>query len=50
VDRLSVSNFRNDAIKKTLPKDSLLILENLMQKPFGFINFGPSIFVKCVKV
>ena len=50
VDRLSVSNFRNDAVKKTLSKDSLLILENLMQKPFGFINFGPSIFVKCVKV
>ncbi len=50
VDKLSVSNFRNDAVKRTLPKDSLLILENLMQKPFGFINFGPSIFVKCVKV
>ena len=50
VDRLSVSNFRNDAVKKTLSKDSLLILENLMQKPFGFINFGPSIFLKCVKV
>ncbi len=50
MEKLSVSNFRNDAVKKTLPKDSLLILENLMQKPFGFINFGPSIFVKCVKV
>jgi len=50
VGKLSVSNFRNDAAKKTLSKDSLLILENLLQKPFGFINFGPSIFVKCVKV
>jgi ubiquinone/menaquinone biosynthesis C-methylase UbiE len=50
VDKLSVSNFRNDAVKRTLPKDSLLILENLMQKPFGFINFGPSIFLKCKKV
>jgi ubiquinone/menaquinone biosynthesis C-methylase UbiE len=50
VEKLSVSNFRNDAVKKTLRKDSLLILENLMQKPFGFINFGPSIFVKCVKI
>lgn len=48
-EKLSVSNFRNEAIKRTLPKDSLLILENLMQRPFGFINFGPSIFVRCVK-
>lgn len=50
VEKLSVSNFRNDAVKKTLSKESLLILENLLQKPFGFINFGPSIFVKSVKV
>lgn len=50
VDKLSVSNFRNDALKRSLSKDSLLILENLLQKPFGFVNFGPSIFVKCVKI
>ena len=49
-EKLSVSNFRNDAVKRTLPKESLLILENLLQKPFGFVNFGPSIFVKAVKV
>ena len=49
VEKLSVSNFRNDAVKKTLSKESLMILENLLQKPFGFINFGPSIFLKCVK-
>ncbi len=50
VERLSVSNFRNDAIKHSISKDSLLILENLLQKPFGFINFGPSIFIKSVKI
>jgi len=50
VKKLSVSNFRNDAVKKTLSKDSLLVLENLLQKPFGLINFGPSIFVESVKI
>lgn len=48
--KLSVSNFRNDALKKTVSKESLLILENLLQKPFGFVNFGPSIFVKSIKL
>jgi SAM-dependent methyltransferase len=48
--KLSVSNFRSDAAKKTLTKDSLLVLENLLQGPFGCINFGPSMFVKAIKV
>lgn len=50
VSKLSVSNFRSDAVKKTLSKESLMILENLLQKPFGFVNFGPSIFVKSIKI
>jgi ubiquinone/menaquinone biosynthesis C-methylase UbiE len=50
VERLSVSNFRSEAVKKTLPKQLLLVLEDILQKPFGFINFGPSIFLKCVKI
>ncbi len=48
-EKLSVSNFRNDAVKRTLSKGSLLVLENLLQKPFGLVNFGPSIFMKAVK-
>jgi hypothetical protein len=48
-DKLSVSNFRNNAVKKTLSKESLLVLENILQKPLGLVNFGPSIFVRCVK-
>lgn len=49
-EKLSVSNFRVNAMKRTLPKDSLLILENLMQKPLSYLNFGPSIFVKSYRM
>ncbi|MBU0650182.1 class I SAM-dependent methyltransferase [Patescibacteria group bacterium] len=48
-EKLSVSNFRLDAVKRSVSKESLLVLENLLQKPFSHINFGPSIFVKSIK-
>jgi len=45
--RLSVSNFRSPLMKKILPFKMLVALEDILQKPLSYINFGPSIFVKC---
>jgi len=47
--KLSVSNFRNPLLKKIVPETVLLRLEDVLQKPLSYINFGPSVFVKAVK-
>ena len=47
--KLSVSNFRSSLLKKLIPEKILLVLEDCLQKPLSYINFGPSVFVKAVK-
>lgn len=44
---LSVSNFRSPILKKIMPMNLLLKLENLTQEIFAKIYFGPSIFLLC---
>lgn len=45
IETRSVSNIRNPIIKKILSTHILLSLEKLLQKPFSYLSFGPSIFV-----
>ncbi len=45
VEKLSVSNFRNPLVKKIIPDKILLSIEGVIQKPLGYFNFGPSIYV-----
>lgn len=45
IDKRSVSNIRSTRIKKSIPLNSLLKIEELLQKPLSYINFGPSIFL-----
>lgn len=47
---LSVSNLRFKPIKKLLPLCVAIKIEDILQKPFSYFYFGPSIFVKCVKL
>jgi len=49
-EKLSVSNFRSPLLKKAMPENILLVLEDLLQGPLSCINFGPSVFVKAVKI
>ncbi len=49
VEQRSVSNIRSKFMKKIFSLDNLLILEKLLQKPFSYIHFGPSIFVLAKK-
>jgi len=46
---LSVSNLRDNTIKKILPLKTILFLSKIMQEPFGPIFFGPSIFILAKK-
>lgn len=50
LDYLSVSNFRHLLIKKIIPPQLLIVLENFLQKPLSKIYFGPSIFLLCQKI
>jgi len=45
VEKLSVSNIRSTFLKRVFSLESLLKIETILQKPFGYLNFGPSIFV-----
>lgn len=47
--KLSVSNFRDPILKKLLAHSLLLSMEKKVQKPFGKLNFGPSIFILAKK-
>ena len=49
IEQRSVSNIRSNFIKKLLTIETLLFLENQLQKPFSRINFGPSIFILAKK-
>lgn len=48
IRRLSVSNFRLQAIKRVVPLKLLMFLEDIYQNAFSFISLGPSIFLKSV--
>lgn len=41
---LSVSNLRSPAIKKIVPKNIMLVAENMMQSTLSKTYFGPSVF------
>jgi ubiquinone/menaquinone biosynthesis C-methylase UbiE len=41
---LSVSNLRSPSLKKLVPKNLMLAVENAMQVPFASSYFGPSVF------
>ena len=43
---ISVSNFRLSILKKIFGNKLLLFFENIYQKIFSFITWGPSIFIK----
>jgi len=45
----SVSNIRSPFLKKILPLDTLISIEKALQIPFGFISFGPSVFLLAQK-
>lgn len=45
IDKRSVSNIRSTKIKNSISLSSLLKIEELLQKPLSYINFGPSIFI-----
>jgi ubiquinone/menaquinone biosynthesis C-methylase UbiE len=45
VEKRSVSNIRSTFLKKVLPLEFLLYLEENIQHLFSYINFGPSIFI-----
>jgi len=44
-DKRSVSNIRSTKIKNSISLENLLKIEQLLQKPLSYINFGPSIFI-----
>lgn len=49
VDFLSVSNIRSTTLKKYIPVETLIYLEERLQRPLGKVLFGPSIFILAQK-
>lgn len=47
---LSVSNLRNQKVKKTLKVDQMVKIETKLQSPLAKIYFGPSIFILAEKI
>lgn len=45
IEERSVSNIRSTFIKRIFSTELLVSLERLLQKPFSYIDFGPSIFI-----
>lgn len=44
IKKYSVSNFRNPLLKKYVSDKILLELENILQEPLAYVNFGPSLY------
>lgn len=44
IKKYSVSNFRNPLLKQHIPEKILLKLEDSLQKPLAYVNFGPSVY------
>lgn len=49
IEARSVSNIRSPFIKRHVQTEILLSLEEKLQKPLSYINFGPSVFVLAKK-
>ena len=49
LDKLSVSNIRSHPLKNLFSVEMCLALEKRLQKPFSYLNIGPSIFLLCRK-
>lgn len=45
IEKRSVSNIRNEFLKKHLSTNLLIAISKLLQTPLSYINFGPSIFI-----
>jgi hypothetical protein len=45
IEKKSVSNIRSTLLKKIFSTDLLIFFEQILQAPFSFFDFGPSIFV-----
>lgn len=45
IEERSVSNIRSTFIKSVFSTELLVSVESLLQKPFSYIDFGPSIFI-----
>ena len=45
VEKRSVSNIRSTFLKRIFSTELLVSLESILQLPFAYINFGPSIFI-----
>ena len=50
IETRSVSNIRSTRIKKVMSTETLLFFENILQKPFSYLSFGPSIFILAKKI
>ncbi len=49
LQKRSVSNIRNNLLKKIIPTSVLIFVEKILQKPLASFNFGPSIFILAQK-
>ncbi len=49
VEKRSVSNIRNEFLKKHLSTDTLVAISKLLQIPLSYVNFGPSVFILAQK-
>jgi ubiquinone/menaquinone biosynthesis C-methylase UbiE len=45
IEERSVSNIRSTFLKNVFSTDLLVYLEKLLQRPFSYLDFGPSIFI-----
>lgn len=45
LEKLSVSNLRHSFLKNILSLETIVSLENKIQKPLSTVNFGPSLFI-----
>lgn len=45
IEKKSVSNIRSTFLKRLFSTELLVFFDQLLQKPFSFLDFGPSIFV-----
>lgn len=45
IEKRSVSNIRSTFLKNLFSTELLVYIEKLLQKPFSYIDFGPSVFI-----
>lgn len=49
-EKLAVSLFRNEKLKKLFNQKTLAFIDNLLQRPLGFFQITPSVFLKIKKI